>query len=318
MEATEQSRDAGMIDPHDANRDEHRLVRAERYDVTVVIPAFNEEGAIAEEIDHIHSVLKTLDLAYEVIIVDDGSADRTAEIAESRDCRVIRQPRNMGYGASLKRGFRDARSDIVVITDADGTYPAEEIPRLLAASKDHDMVVGARVGENVHIPLVRRPAKWFLRMLASYLAGQIIPDLNSGLRVIRREHVKRFAHILPSGFSFTTTITLSLMCNELTIGYLPIDYKKRIGASKIKWTHAYHFMMLILRVTVLFNPLKVFLPLGLVTFLVGLGKFGYDVTKENLSESAVMCILGAILIWSVGLLADQNSKLGLDRESWTR
>ena len=307
-----------MIDPHDANRDEHRLVRAERYDVTVVIPAFNEEGAIAEEIDHIHSVLKTLDLAYEVIIVDDGSADRTAEIAESRDCRVIRQPRNMGYGASLKRGFRDARSDIVVITDADGTYPAEEIPRLLAASKDHDMVVGARVGENVHIPLVRRPAKWFLRMLASYLAGQIIPDLNSGLRVIRREHVKRFAHILPSGFSFTTTITLSLMCNELTIGYLPIDYKKRIGASKIKWTHAYHFMMLILRVTVLFNPLKVFLPLGLVTFLVGLGKFGYDVTKENLSESAVMCILGAILIWSVGLLADQNSKLGLDRESWTR
>lgn len=290
---------------------------AERVDVTVVIPAYNEEGAIAAEIDHLHSVLETLDRTYEIIVVDDGSADKTAEIAETKPCRVIRQPRNMGYGASLKRGFRAARSELVIITDADGTYPAEEIPKLLEQIEAYDMVVGARIGDNVHIPLIRRPPKWFLRMLASYLAGRLIPDLNSGLRVIRRSHVKRFAHILPSGFSFTTTITLSLLCNELSIGYVPIDYKKRIGSSKIRPSHAYHFLMLILRVTVLFNPLKVFLPLGLVTFVVGLGKFGYDVTKENLSESAVMCILAAVILWALGLLADQNSRLGLDRETWS-
>lgn len=285
-------------------------------DLTIVIPAFNEEGAIAKEIDHIHQVMGGTDLKYELIIVDDGSSDDTAKIAATRKCRVIEQPRNMGYGASLKRGFREATTELVVITDADGTYPAEEIPRLLEEAQRYDMVVGSRTGPNVNIPLVRRPPKWFLRVLASYLSGVKIPDLNSGLRVIRRSHVRRFAHILPSGFSFTTTITLACLCNELAVGYVPIDYHKRIGASKIRPSHAYHFLMLILRVTVLFNPLKVFLPLGLVTFLVGLGKFGYDVTKENLSESAIMCILGAVIIWAVGLLADQNSKLSLDRETW--
>jgi glycosyltransferase involved in cell wall biosynthesis len=285
-------------------------------DLTILIPAFNEEGAIASEIDRIHESMKDSELRYEVIVVDDGSQDATAKIAEGKECRVIRQPRNFGYGASLKRGFREARSELVIITDADGTYPAKDIPRLLTEAQHYEMVVGARTGKNVNIPLIRRPPKWFLRVLASYLAGVSIPDLNSGMRVIRRSLVRRFAHILPSGFSFTTTITLACLCNELSVGYVPIDYEKRIGSSKIRASHAYHFLMLILRVTVLFNPLKVFLPLGLMMFVVGLGKFGYDVTKENLSESAVMCILSGVIIWAVGLLADQNSKLSLDRETW--
>jgi glycosyltransferase involved in cell wall biosynthesis len=288
----------------------------ERVDVTVVIPAYNEEDAIAAEIDHVHKVLEETGKTFEIIVVDDFSTDKTADIAETKPCRVIRQHRNMGYGASLKRGFRAARSEYVIITDADGTYPAEEMPKLLERADDHDMVVGARIGENVHIPLIRRPPKWVLRVLASYLAGEKIPDLNSGMRLIRRSHVARFAHILPSGFSFTTTITLSLLCSELDVGYVTIDYKKRIGASKIRPTHAYHFLMLILRVIVLFNPLKVFLPLGAVTFLAGLAKFSYDVTKENLSESAIMFIIASVVIWALGLLADQNSRLGLDREMW--
>ncbi len=288
-------------------------------DFTVVIPAYNEEGAIAREIDRLHEILKATNKRYEIIIVDDGSSDDTAKIARTKECRVIEQPRNMGYGASLKRGFKEATTELVVITDADGTYPAESIPELLEAAQTYDMVVGSRTGKNVHIPLIRRPPKWFLRKLASYLAEFPIPDLNSGLRVIRRSSVRRFLHILPSGFSFTTTITLSHLCNEMTVGYVPIDYAKRIGASKIRASHAYHFLMLIIRVTILFNPLKVFLPIGLITFLTGMGKFGYDVTKENLSESAIMCILGAIIIWAVGLLADQNSKLGLNRgDSWPR
>lgn len=291
-----------------------------RLDVTIVIPAYNEENAIEAEIDHIHKVMGATEYSYEIIIVDDHSADRTFEMASNKECRVLRQPRNMGYGAALKRGFRDANSDLVIITDADGTYPAEDMPRMLAEAGNYDMIVGSRTGANVHIPLIRRPAKWFLRMLASYLAEFMIPDLNSGLRVIRRDHVRRFAHILPSGFSFTTTITLSLLCNEMTVGYVPIDYKKRIGASKIRATDAYRFFILILRVTVLFNPLRVFLPMGLLLFLSGVGKMTFDISQSmaspNISDGSVMGILGAILIWGLGLLADQNSKLGLDRDRW--
>lgn len=285
----------------------------EALDFTIVIPAFNEEAQIAEEIENIHGVLRPTGLRYEIIVVDDGSSDGTAEKAEQSDCRLIRQPRNRGYGASLKRGIAAARTDTIVITDADGTYPPEEIPGLLAASEGYDMVVGARTGATVHIPLVRAPAKWFLRTLAGYLAGTRIPDLNSGLRVLRKRHVQRFARILPSGFSFTTTISLSLLCNDYAVRYVPINYLKRVGSSKIKPTHAYHFLILILRVIVLFNPLKVFLPIGFLLFVAGAAKFVYDVGKDNLSESAVMGLLGAVLIWSLGLLADQNSRLNLDR-----
>lgn len=286
-----------------------------RPDVTVVIPAYNEENAIAEEVCGIHEVLEGTGLKFEIIVVDDGSTDATAERAASAPCRVIKQPGNRGYGASLKRGFDAARSDRVIITDADGTYPAREIPRLLEVANEYDMVVGSRTGDNVHDSVFRRPARSFLRRLASYLAGQKIPDLNSGLRVIRRRDVKRFRHILPPGFSFTTTITLSLMCTDGTVGYVPIDYMKRVGKSKIHPGHAFDFLFLILRVIVLFNPLKVFLPLGLVFFLAGCAKFAYDITLSNLSESAVMGVLAAFIIWAVGLLADQNARLGLDRWS---
>ncbi|MFT7617378.1 MAG: glycosyltransferase involved in cell wall biosynthesis [Planctomycetota bacterium] len=286
------------------------------FDFTVVIPAFNEVDQIGPELRRINEVLSATGLNYEIIVVDDGSEDGTHEVAEQENCRLIRQQRNMGYGASLKRGFRAAKSELVVITDADGTYPPEEIPRLLEAAQEYDMVVGSRTGDSVHIPLIRRPAKWFLRRLASFLAEFPIPDLNSGLRVIRREQVRRFAHILPSGFSFTTTITLAHLCNEMTIGYLPINYAKRVGASKIRASHAYHFLLLILRVIVLFNPLKVFLPVGAFVFVVGCGKLIYDIGKMNLSESAVMCLLTALVIWCVGLLADQNSRFGVDRQAW--
>ena len=287
-----------------------------KFDFTVVIPAYNEVDQIGPELRRIHQSLQGLGKTYEVIVVDDGSQDGTSEIAAQEECRLIRQQRNMGYGASLKRGIREAKSELIVITDADGTYPPEEIPGLLEAASKYDMVVGSRTGEDVHIPLIRRPAKWFLRVLASYLAEFHIPDLNSGLRVIRREQVKRFAHILPSGFSFTTTITLAHLCNEMTIGYLPINYGKRVGASKIRPSHAYHFLLLILRVIVLFNPLKVFIPLGAATFILGMIKFVYDIGQWNLSESAVMCLLTALVIWCVGLLADQNSRFGLDRQTW--
>ena len=179
---------------------------------------------------------------------------------------------------------------------------------MLIYAADYDMVVGARVGENVAIPLVRRPAKWFLRVLASYLAGREIPDLNSGLRVLKRSHVNRFRHLLPAGFSFTTTITLASLCTDLLVRYHPIDYLERVGESKIRPTHAVEFLILILRTICFFNPLKVFLPLGALFFFPGLLKLFYDFALANVSETALLGILGGTLLWSVGLLADQIAR----------
>jgi hypothetical protein len=198
-----------------------------------------------------------------------------------------------------------------VITDADGTYPAGSIPVLLGELGEYDMVVGARIGEHVAIPLVRRPAKWFLRKLASYLAGRQIPDLNSGLRVMRKPLVKRFEHLLPSGFSFTTTITLASLCSGSLVRYSPIDYHKRIGDSKIRPGHAVEFLLLILRTIVYFNPLKIFIPMGAVFFLGGLTKFVYDVYIGNFSETALLGFLGGAILWAMGLLSDQMSRIGL-------
>lgn len=280
--------------------------------VAVVVPAYNEEGAIASQIENVRVVMDAGGRPWELIVVDDGSTDGTAASAESTGVRLIRLGRNRGYGAALKAGIHAAQHELIVITDADGTYPSEAIPAMLEHAAHHDMVVGARIGENVAIPLVRRPAKWVLGRLASYMAEQEIPDLNSGLRVMKKSLVEKFEHLLPSGFSFTTTITLALLCSDYAVHYHPIEYHKRVGRSKIRPGHAYQFLMLILRTIVYFNPLRFFLPLGAFFFTAGMAKFGYDiVTKMNLSESAVTGILAGVIIWCVGLLADQISRMAL-------
>ena len=175
------------------------------------------------------------------------------------------------------------------------------------------MVVGSRTGAVVRVPLVRRPAKWFLNRLASYLAGRHLPDINSGLRLMRKSLINRYEHLLPDGFSFTTTITLSAACNAHPLTYVPIDYHARLGESKIGPRHAYDFTMLILRTIIFFNPLKVFLPLGAALALAAIVKLIYDVVIGNLSETAVLGILGALIVWAVGLLADQNARMATRR-----
>jgi len=282
-----------------------------RAGVTVVVPAYNEEGAIGAQIERVRQVMEQSGWPYELIVVDDGSTDGTAFEARKHAVKLIQQGGNRGYGEALKTGIAAAQNDCIVIIDADGTYPAQEIPRLLEYAREYDMVVGARTGADVNIPLVRRPAKWLLARLASYLAEQDIPDMNSGLRVLKRPLVEKFGHLLPSGFSFTTTITLALLCNQYRVFYHPINYAKRVGESKIRAKHAYQFLLLILRTTVYFNPLRVFLPLGATFFAAGVGKLVYDIYIGNLSESAVMGILSGILIWCVGLLADQISRIAM-------
>lgn len=281
--------------------------------VSVVIPAYNEGAHVAQQVRDVEQVLRQTGWTWEIIVVDDGSRDTTAEEASGTGARVLRRRPNRGYGAALKLGIHRAKHDWILITDADGTYPVSAIPVLLAAADRNAMVVGARTGQTVQVPLLRRPAKAFLRWLASYLSERPIPDINSGLRLMRRDLIARYEHLLPNGFSFTTTITLAANCNGHPVEYIAIDYHARKGESKIRPRHAYDFALLTFRTIVYFNPLKVFIPIGAGLALVGLGKLAYDIWKDNLSETVVLCFLGALIVWAVGLLADQNARIGLKR-----
>lgn len=301
-EAAETSESLGAIE------EESHLPVLERA-VSIVVPAFNEGAHVGEQIRKISDAMQDTGWDYEILLVDDGSTDGTAEAGISEGVRVLRNRRNRGYGASLKRGIGAAKHPWILIIDADGTYPASSIPDLLERADESEMVVGARITTHRKIPLIRRPAKWFLTWLASYLAKEKLPDLNSGLRLIRRDLVETYRHLLPSGFSFTTTITLAATCDDHEVAYVPIDYLERQGNSKIRPAHAFEFLLLVLRIIVFFNPLRVFIPVGLLMASVGLAKFVYDLTLQNISESALLGLLGALIVWSLGLLADQNARL---------
>lgn len=245
------------------------------------------------------------DIDVEIIVVDDGSKDRTAREAKAAGARVIQHRSNRGYGASLKTGIIAASFDVIVITDADGTYPAKYLPQMLEEMEHADMVVGSRTGADVNIPLSRRPAKWFLRMMANYVSQTKIPDLNSGLRVFRRDVAMQYFAILSDQFSFTTTITLAMLCDKYAVSYIPIDYRKRQGKSKIMPWDAGSFAVLIMRVAMLFRPLRVFLPIALMCLVYGIAKAAFDLTRDpNISASAIFAFVSALMMVLVGMLGD--------------
>lgn len=277
--------------------------------VSILVPAYNEENGIGPVLEE----LKKLDLPGEILVIDDGSLDKTFERAQASGVTVVRHDVNRGYGQALKTGILAAQNEIVVITDADGTYPNEELRNLLSHIHNYDMVVGARTGSFVRIPLVRKPAKKFLNLLANYLAGTKIPDLNSGMRAFRKDVALKFFDILPSGFSFTTTITLAMMSNGYRVKYVPINYHQREGKSKIHPIRdTIGFASLIVRTTLYFNPLKVFMPLsGLVAIsAVGLLFYSKFVVGRVMDISVIVMLSGALQIAVIGLLADLIDKRG--------
>jgi glycosyltransferase involved in cell wall biosynthesis len=277
----------------------------ERGGVTVVIPAFNEQVSVGESVEELRSMFEIAGIDAEIIVVDDGSKDRTAREAKAAGARVLQHRSNRGYGASLKTGIMAASNDIIAITDADGTYPAKYLPAMLDELEHADMVVGSRTGADVNIPLSRKPAKWFLRVMANYVAATKIPDLNSGLRVFRRDVAMQYFAILSDQFSFTTTITLAMLCDNYKVSYMPIDYRKRQGKSKIMPWDAGSFAVLILRVAMLFRPLRVFLPLAVTCILYGTAKAAIDLTHDpNISASAIFAFVSALMMVLVGMLGD--------------
>lgn len=279
--------------------------------VSVVVPAFNEAGAITDTVREIADVLCSAKVEHEILVVDDGSSDDTASLAQHAGARVISTGINLGYGAALKLGVEQAAHDFIAILDADATYPASELPTMLRLCRTSDMVVGDRGAAMQNVPALRRPAKRVLNWLASFLAERRLNDINSGMRVFRKSELVPFIGLLPDGFSFTTTITLCMVCSGKRVVYTPISYGVRVGESKIKPRNFVDFIILLLRISTLFNPLRVFLPLGFVFFLAGTLKFTLDLLLWNLSETAVFLWLTAVIIWAVGLLADMVSRLHL-------
>lgn len=278
---------------------------------TIIIPVFNECLSIEKTI----SEIKGLPGQFEIIVVDDGSTDGTFELAKKAEIKVLRHLINKGYGAALKTGIRNANYDIIVITDADGTYPNDKIPNLaqILKNEDIDMVVGARIKKNAQVPLLRRLPKWFIGKLANYLTGTRIPDLNSGLRVMKKSIVEKYIHLLPDGFSFTSTITLAMLTNKHSVKYEPIDYFKRKGKSKIRpIPDTFDFVQLIIRMVLYFAPLKIFLPLSLPLIFIGFFLILFQaILIQNISTISVIISLSGVQLLAIGLLADLIDKRSL-------
>lgn len=275
--------------------------------VSVVIPAYNEELGLGKILEAVRAVGD-----YEIIVVDDGSDDRTAEIAEAQGARVIRLRRNRGYGAALKVGIRAAQGEIIVTLDADGQHDPADIPRLLDFLDEFDIVTGAR-NQDSYVPWLRRPGKFILRWVANYLAGMRIPDLNCGLRAFRRDTVMQFFHILPDGFSFSTTLVLAMLKDGYEVCFVPVVTHKRVGRSEVKQIQdGMSTVLLIIRTIALFDPLKVFLPASIVQFVLAAGYTLLALTvyrSVHIPSGALLLFVASVVTFLFGILADQVSAI---------
>jgi glycosyltransferase involved in cell wall biosynthesis len=281
--------------------------------VTILIPAYNEAQTIGLIIAQLQSICS--DFVQEIIVVDDGSSDETGLVAQKAGACFIHHKHNMGYGASLKTGIRQSETEFVVMMDADGQHRPEDALRLweLEDAYDYDMIVGQRTSL-IHSPFWRMPGKWLLGLMANYLTRRTIPDLNSGLRLIRREVVLRYLHLCPSGFSFSTTITMALLSRGYSVAYMPIQVKKRVGKSTVSVRTGLESIILILRIAALFNPLRLFIPASAVIGMTGIvWAIPYALTGHGVSVGSMLAIVTAILLFGLGLLCDQISQLRLER-----
>jgi len=275
--------------------------------VSIVVPALNEENAIGPLVKD----LKERFAEAQVIVVDDGSTDETAQRAAAQGAQVISHDHSRGYGAALMTGTDAATREYVLFCDGDGQHSVNDVGRLMEECDSYDMVVGRR-DQDSHQEWIRRPGKWVLQRFANYLAGQDIPDLNSGLRVFKRETLKKYLHLMPTGFSFSSTSTVAMLKSRRRCKYVPITVRKRIGKSSVRqWRHGPQTLMLILRLAVLFEPLKVFLTVSAGLFVLTLISLAVDIlyNPEVISDSTVILSVGTLITFMFGLVCDQVSAM---------
>lgn len=287
---------------------------AEDRSVAIVIPAHNEEQAIGDVLEQINAA-ELLGLT-EIIVVDDGSSDNTAEIAEQAGARVVRHPTNRGYGAALKTGIRAAGARFVLTMDADGQHRAEDVAKLCsmaAGDSVPECVIGNRTAL-VHSPLWRMPGKWFLKLMAQFLTQKKVPDLNSGLRLVRRDIALKYINLCPQGFSFSTTITMALLSRGYGVEFVPIEVNRRTGRSTVSVRTGFQTILLVIRLATLFNPLRIFLPASFLAFASGVAwGIPYYLDGQGVTVASMLAVLTGVLLFALGLICDQVAQLRLER-----
>ncbi len=275
--------------------------------LSAIIPVYNEEGAIAQVVNGLKNELNKLSLDYEIIAVNDGSSDNSKEILENIEgVKLINHPYNKGYGASLKTGARNAKFDWLLFFDGDGQHKPEYAGEFIDYTDQYDMIIGCRQGYKG--PLWRQPGKKIIHATANYLAGHKIPDLNCGLRLLKREYFLRFSHFFPHGFSLSTTSTLAFFKEGLNVKYVPIKINKRVGKSALKISDGFKALMTVVNLTMLFSPLKIFLPISVVGFVISISWAVHDLIVSHfqlISKSSGFLFVASLLVFLFGLLADQ-------------
>jgi glycosyltransferase involved in cell wall biosynthesis len=284
---------SGVLDPRAAG-------------VSVVIPAYNEEVGIGAVLEQAKEALRRLDVAHEIIVVDDCSRDRTAAIAEATGVTVLRNVQNSGYGYSLMRGIHEAKFPAIAIVDADGSYPVEALPSLFEEyRRGAAMVVGQRQGAHFARSARMRFVRWLFKTLTEFIVGRRVPDVNSGMRIFERDAVLPLLPYMSSGFSFTTSITLLFMMRVLPVSYVPLEFRKRAGDSKVKYFRdALRALQIIASVTVRLNPIKLFLMAAVLnlTLLVPLLILTWEAPRYGLV--ATLVIEGSVLLAAGGLVVE--------------
>jgi glycosyltransferase involved in cell wall biosynthesis len=277
--------------------------------VSVVIPACNEAGAIASVVRELAAAARW----HEILVIDDGSTDVTADEAARAGARVLRHPYNKGNGAAVKTGIRAATGEFILIIDGDGQHQPADAVRLVSRLGEYDLVVGARSGQT-QAGVVRRLGNAALNGLAGFLTERDIPDLTSGFRAARREHLLEFLHLLPNGFSTPTTTTMCFIKAGYNVWFEPVEARRRVGTSKISLSSdGPKFLLIMLRVMTIFSPLRIFLPVSAASFLLGTGYGLWTiVTQRHVTNSSVLLIMLAVILFFVGLVSEQVSSLRFD------
>jgi len=283
---------------------------AECASVTVVVPAFNEEQSVGALVTR----LREAGPWHEVIVVDDGSTDATAERARAAGATVVRHPYNKGNGAAVKSGIRKATGEFVLIIDGDGQHKAADAQRIIASLGEYDLVIGAR-SSRTQATSARLVGNSALNWLASYMTGRRVPDLTSGFRGARTACLREFLHLLPNGFSTPTTTTLAFIKAGYNVTFEPIDADARVGKSKIKLARdGVKFLMIVLKIVTLFNPMRVFLPISLASFALGAGYAAWTIaTQSHIANTSVLLIMMAVVVFLVGLVSEQIAALRFER-----
>ncbi len=275
--------------------------------LSIIIPVYNEEAVIGEVLKELIAIAQGKD--WEIIVVDDGSPDNSASVISQFNVKLLRNPINKGYGASLKYGIKEAKAEKVLIMDGDGQHDPSEIDHLLKYGDDYDLVIGSR-NQIIHSSLWRMPGKWLLGFMANYLTRQKIPDVNSGFRIYKRKVILKYLSICPDRFSFSTTSLLAFLSDAYNVKFVNIKIRKRIGKSSVTVRTGFESLLSVLRIITLFNPLRIFIPVSFVLSSIGILFYVYTYFFLNRgSVSALILFLIGILIFFFGLVSDQIAKL---------